>query len=88
MPQVEIGLLSFAPKGYILAKDGERFEGNTRILAIVNMYGEVIRKWANAASTQDGKETFLHWFKRRYPNVVPPFRGDIFIFRERKTLPT
>ena len=87
MSQVEIGISSFTPKGYILAKDGEKFGGNTRIFAVVNMRGEVVTKWANAASTQDGKETFLHWFVRKHPNVNPPFRGNIFIFRERKALP-
>ena len=87
MPQVEIGILSFVPKGYSMTKDGEKFGGNERIFAIVNMGGEIVKKWANAASTQDGKETFLHWFKVIYPRVVPPFRGNIFIFRKRKTLP-
>ncbi len=85
MSRVETGILSFAPKGYILAKDGEKFGRNTKIFAITNMYGEIITKWANAVSTQDGKETFLQWFKKRYPNVVPPFRGNVFIFR--KALP-
>ncbi len=85
---VEVGILSFAPKGYALAKDGEKFGRNTRIFAIVNMRGEAVPHWANAVSTQDGKKTFLHWFRKKYPNIVPPFRGDIVIFRERKTLPT
>ena len=88
MSQVEIGILSFAPKGYIFAEDGEKFGGNTRIFAVVNMRGEVVTKWANAVSTKDGKETFLHWFRGKYPNIVPPFRGNIVIFRERKALPT
>ena len=85
---METGILSFAPKGYILAEDGEKFGGNTRIFAVVNMRGEVVTKWANAVSTKDGKETFLHWFRGKYPNIVPPFRGNIVIFRERKALPT
>ena len=87
MSQIETGILSFAPKGYILAKDGEKFGGNTRIFVIVHMYGEVISKWANAASTRDGKETFLHWFRKKHPNIVPPFQGNIYVFRERKALP-
>ena len=87
MSQIEDGILSFTPKGYVLAKDGEKFGGSTRIFTIVNMYSEIISKWATAASTQDGKETFLHWFKKRHPNVVPPFRGKIYVFRERKALP-
>lgn len=89
MPQIQKvnELLPLAPKGYVLAKDGEKFGGNTRIFAIVNMYSQVLSKWANATSTQDGKETFLRWFKKKYPHVVPPFRGNIAIFQERKALP-
>jgi len=82
--QIEIGLLSFAPRGYSLTKDGEKFGSNERVFAVVNMRGEVVKKWAYAASTEDGRETFLHWFRTTYPRVNPPFRGNVFIFRKRK----
>lgn len=84
MPEIETGLLSIAPKGYILAGDEEKFGGNTRIFAITNMRGWVVTKWANAATTRDAKQSFICWFKNQYPGVNPPFRGNVFIFRKRE----
>jgi len=86
MPQVEIGILSFAPKGYTLAKKGERFGGNTSVFVVVNMGGRPLTHWMNAVSHPDGIRTFLEWFSKDYPRLVPPFRGDIYIFWERKAL--
>lgn len=84
---IEVGIMSFVPKGYFLAEDGEEFGGNIRIFAITNIRGQVISKWAKAASARDGKRTFLEWFKREYPYIVPPYRGNIHIFREKASSP-
>lgn len=83
MPGVEVGILYLAPNGYVLAEDGEKFGGNTRIFAVTCIRGKTITHWANAVSTQDGKRSFLEWFKLEYRDIVPPFRGKVYIFKKK-----
>ncbi len=68
----------------IAAKPGEKFGERTEILASLTRYGETVSHICCAMSTEDGKQTYFHWFRAKHPNLPPPRLNDIQIFYKKR----